>query len=227
VRAILFGGAHALPTVGRMLQRVLRFGCGLILAGAAASGMRAGEAPLNVPVQGGGMLPKEWEVAFESGILWRAGHNGTYLNYVILPQILTLKTPPVVRHRYAGGSELTLRSRFSLLIEPIIKGPENHFIAATASGMLEWWNAPRSFSLFFAAGGGLGGMDSKGYEVKDAQGQDLNFTWFLYPGVRYQGAGHLSASAGIYFQHVSNRGLDKINPGIDAVGPMLSIGWRF
>lgn len=208
-----------------MLQRLLRLRRGwivwLVTAGAVLAPARAAESDR------GASLPREWEIAFESGILWRAGHNGTYLNYVILPQILTLKTAPVARHRYAGGSELTMRSRFSLLLEPIVKGPENHFIAATASGMLEWWNASRTGSIFFAAGGGLGGMDSKGYEVKDAQGQDLNFTWFLYPGARYHGSKGRSASAGIYFQHVSNRGLDKINPGIDAVGPMLSVGWRF
>jgi lipid A 3-O-deacylase len=177
--------------------------------------------------RGGSLLPKGWELAFESGILWRAGHNGSYLNYIIMPQILTVKTPFVVRHAYADGSELTLRSRFSLLAEPIVKGPENHFIAATASGLLEWWSPRRSFSLFFASGGGLGGLDSKGYEVKDAQGQDLNFTWFLYPGMRFHSAGNWSGSAGIYFQHFSNRGLDKVNPGVDAVGPMLSLAWRF
>jgi lipid A 3-O-deacylase len=169
---------------------------------------------------------KNWEIDFESGILWRAGHNGTYLNYTLLPQILTLKTAPVLRHAVAGG-ELTMRSRFSLLHEPIIKGPENHFTAVTASGLLEWWNASRRFGLFFSAGGGVGGLDSKGYEVSDAQGQDLNFTWFLYPGVRFQVAEKFSAGFGAYFQHVSNRGLDKVNPGIDAVGPMLSLGWRF
>lgn len=209
-----------------MGKHLLRFGREWMLV-LAVLGTTVISKPLRAAEPERATLPKEWELAFESGILWRAGHNGTYLNYVILPQILTLKTAPVARHRYAGGSELTMRSRFSLLLEPIIKGPENHFIGATASGMLEWWNAARTFSLFFAAGGGLGGMDSKGYEVKDAQGQDLNFTWLLYPGARYHGANGCSASAGIYFQHVSNRGLDKINPGIDAVGPMLSVGWRF
>src|SRR3954451_117005 len=98
---------------------------------------------------------KNWEFDFETGILWRAGHNGTYLNYTIMPQILTLKTAPVARRTVAGGG-LTLRSRFSLLLEPIIKGPENHFFGVTASGFLEWWNAPRTFSLFFSSGGGLG-----------------------------------------------------------------------
>ena len=38
---------------------------------------------------------------------------------------------------------------------------------------------------------------------------------------------HLSASVGLYFQHVSNRYLNRINPGVNAVGPMASVGWHF
>lgn len=177
----------------------------------------------------GDFLPpakRNWEIDFETGILWRAGHNGTYLNYTLLPQILTFKTAPVLR-RAVGGGELTMRSRFSLLHEPIIEGPENHFTGITASGILEWWDASHRFGWFFSSGGGVGGLDSKGYEVNGAQGQDFNFTWFLYPGARYQVSDKFSAGFGLYYQHVSNRDLDKVNPGIDAVGPMLSLGWHF
>ncbi|MEO7411969.1 MAG: acyloxyacyl hydrolase [Opitutaceae bacterium] len=221
----LFGDTRPRPTVDFMLKQRRRFLRLLGIMVALAGGI-GGVSDAEGNEKSGGILPGNWEVNFESGILWRAGHNGTPLNYVIQPQILTLKSPPVAS-RAIGSGTLTLRSRFSLLIEPIIRGPENHFIAVTASGMLEWWNAPQTFALFFSGGGGLGGMDSKGYEVKGAQGQDLNFTWFLYPGVRVRTSRHTNASLGIYYQHVSNRGLDKINPGIDAVGPMLSVGWRF
>lgn len=212
-------------TVGLMLNRILA-GC-LVLFVAIATANGADDAPeihvLETPAR---ILPKNWEIDFATGILWRAGHNGTDLNYTILPQILSLKTAPVMRRPLAGG-ELTMRSRFSLLIEPIVKGPESHFIAITAAGLLEWWNESRTFSLFFSSGGGLGGLDSKGHDVNGAQGQDLNFTWFLYPGARLRVSDTFSASLGIYYQHLSNRGMDKINPGIDAVGPILSLGWRF
>lgn len=167
-----------------------------------------------------------WEIDFESGILWRAGHNGTDLNYVLMPQILTLKTPAVMRRALAGG-QLVMRSRFSLLHEPIVKGPEHRFTAVTASGILEWWDASRTLSLFFSSGGGFGFLDSKGYEIQGAQGQDFNLTWFLYPGARYRWSEKNSASLGLYYQHVSNGGMDRVNPGLDAVGPMLSIGWHF
>lgn len=167
-----------------------------------------------------------WELDFETGILWKAGSDATPLNYVVLPQLLTLKTPAVKHWDFAGG-DLVIRSRFSLLIEPITTGPESHYIGAAASGILEWWDHARTRSLFFSSGGGLGGMDSKGHEIAGAQGQDLNFNWFIYGGARFRGGERWNVSVGVYFQHISNTGLDSINPGLNAIGPMLSVGWRF
>jgi len=167
-----------------------------------------------------------FELDFETGVLWRVGHNGTPLNYVVLPQLLTLKTPRVA-HRRIGGRDLVLRSRFSLLVEPIVKGPETHYAGFSAAGILEWWNLERTSAFFFSSGGGFGGMDSRGYDVVGGQGQDFNFNWFLYPGVRFRRSDHFSASIGLYYQHVSNRDMDKINPGLDALGPLLSFGWHF
>jgi hypothetical protein len=70
-------------------------------------------------------------------------------------------------------------------------------------------------------------MDSKGHEIVGAQGEDFNFNWFAYGGMRFRCADRLSASLGLYFQHVSNGGMNKVNPGLDALGPMLSLGWHF
>ena len=126
-----------------------------------------------------------------------------------------------------AGGDLVIRHRFSLLLEPIVEGPEDYYFGLAASGSLEWWNKPRTFSLFFAAGGGLGWMNSQGYEVEGAQGQDLNFNWFLYAGARCLCWDRVSLSLGLYYQHISNTGLDDVNPGIDALGPMLGMTWRF
>lgn len=168
-----------------------------------------------------------WEFNLETGALWRFESNGTPLNYVFLPQMLTFKTPAVFKHDFQGGSVIALRSRFSLLLEGIVEGPESYFLGASASGILEWWNASRTFSLFLTSGGGVGWMDSKGYEVEGAQGQDFNFHWFIYTGARVRVAEKMSVGLGAYYQHISNRGQDEINPGVDALGPMLSIGWHF
>lgn len=170
---------------------------------------------------------EHWEFSLESGALWRVGHNGTPLDYVIMPQILTLKSPTAFSLGEFAGGDLVIRNRFSLLLEPIVEGPEDYYFGFSASGSLEWWNKPRTLSFFFAAGGGLGWMNSQGYEVEGAQGQDLNFNWFLYSGVRYMCWDQLSLSLGLMYQHVSNTGLDEVNPGIDALGPMLGVTWHF
>jgi lipid A 3-O-deacylase len=70
-------------------------------------------------------------------------------------------------------------------------------------------------------------MNSKGYEIIGGQGQDFNLNWLIHVGARYQIASGWRCSAGIYFQHISNRGMDKINPGLNSLGPTLSLSRRF
>lgn len=167
-----------------------------------------------------------WEFDFGSGVIRKVGGGATPLNYVVIPQLLTLKTPAVSRVPFAGG-DLILRSRFTLLLEPIIKGPERYYLGASASGSLEWWNTRRTTSFFFASGGGLGVMHSKGHQIAGAQGQDLDFNWLVYVGARKRWTPRASASLGVYFQHISNTGLDRINPGLNAVGPMIDFAWHY
>lgn len=186
---------------------------------ALAEGDGASEAPYD-PVQ-------HWELDYESGLIWRFSGDATPLSYTVLPQILTVKSPLVGTVREFFGGDLVIRNRFSLLVEPISMGPEHHFIGGSASGILEWWDKRRTRSLFFAAGGGIGWLDSKGHEIKGAQGEDFNLNWLAYTGVRFLSKNRLSGSIGAYFQHVSNRGMNSVNPGLNAVGPMLSLGWHF
>ena len=129
--------------------------------------------------------------------------------------------------RQLGSGDLLVRNRFSLLVEPIVQGPETRYIGLAAAPSIEWWNAARSFSAFFAIGGGFGWMDSRGPAVPGGQGQDFDFNWFMHGGVRLRVHERLSASLGVYFQHVSNGGMNDVNPGVDALGPMIGIGWQF
>jgi lipid A 3-O-deacylase len=170
---------------------------------------------------------QHWEVDYESGVLWKFSGDATPLSYTFLPQMITFKSPLVGTVRPFFGGDLVIRNRFSLLGEPISEGPEHHFLGGTASGILEWWDHKRTRNLFFASGGGIGWLDSKGHEIKGAQGEDFNLTWLAYLGGRVMLKNHLSVSLGLYFQHVSNRYLNRINPGVNAVGPMLSMGWHF
>jgi len=170
---------------------------------------------------------QHWEIDYESGVLWKFSGDATPLSYTFLPQMITFKSPLVGTIRPFFGGDLVLRNRFSLLGEPIDIGPEHHFLGGTASGIFEWWDKARTHCLFFAAGGGIGWLDAKGHEIKGAQGEDFNLTWLGYTGVRLMTRGRVSVSAGAYFQHISNRYLNRINPGVNAVGPMFSVGYHF
>jgi lipid A 3-O-deacylase len=170
---------------------------------------------------------QHWEADYESGVIWRITGDATPLSYTLLPQILTAKSPLVGTARPFAGGDLVIRNRFSLLVEPILTGPEHHFIGGAASGIMEWWDKRRTRNLFFAAGGGVGWLDSKGHEVRGAQGEDFNLNWLAYAGARFLFRDRLSASAGVYFQHISNHGMNGVNPGLNAVGPMVSVGSHF
>jgi lipid A 3-O-deacylase len=167
-----------------------------------------------------------YELDFTTGVFWKVGGGATPLSYTLLPQIITLKIPPISSRPFAGGT-LVMRSRFSLLMEPIIQGPESYYLGLAAAGEIEWRDASQRFTAFFAAGGGFGWMDSKGYQVVGGQGQDFNLNWLVHVGVRYRPSEEWQISVGLYFQHISNKGMDKVNPGLNALGPTLGFSRLF
>lgn len=169
-------------------------------------------------------LRYEWEVM--TGVLWKVGDAATPLSYVILPQIISLKIPPLVERPWKGGT-LVLRSRFSLLLEPISVGPEDSYLGLAAAGEIEFRHPESRFEAFFASGGGFGWLNSKGYEIVGAQGQDFNLNWLVHAGLRFRTNSGWRWSAGLYFQHISNRGMNDINPGLNSLGPTLSLSRRF
>ena len=169
---------------------------------------------------------KRWEVGFETSSFWEFGGNATDLDYQFLAQFVTIKSPAVLDWNLGSGV-LVVRNRLSFLGEAIIEGPESYFFGVTGGASMEWWNASRTFSLFLSAGGGVGLMDSKGYEVVGGQGQDFNFTWYVHSGAICRLSEHWSATLGIYYQHISNKGNDPINPGVDALGPTLGFSRHF
>ena len=169
---------------------------------------------------------KRWEVGFETSSFWEFGGNATDLDYQFLAQFVTIKSPAVLDWNLGGGV-LVVRNRLSFLGEAIIEGPESYFFGVTGGASIEWWNASRTFSLFLSAGGGVGLMDSKGYEVVGGQGQDFNFTWYVHSGAICRLSENWSATLGVYYQHISNKGNDPINPGVDALGPTLGFSRHF
>lgn len=167
-----------------------------------------------------------WITEFHTGYLASVGSNASPLDYAMLPQLLTIKTPSHWQFQ-TFGVLWRVRSRAALELTPIIDGPESYFAGMTFAPSLEWWNASQTWSAFLSAGGGVGWMDSQGQSIPGAQGQDFNLTWFVHTGLSWQLTPRLSASLGARFQHISNGGQDEINPGIDAFGPTLGLGWAW
>ncbi len=211
----------ALPGDGAVvgaMSRTLRWATMAILAAISGWTGRAAVATMPPPAS-------RWEIDFTSGVLWKMG-GGTPLAYTLLPQIISLKIPPISERPWHGGT-LVYRTRLSLLLEPIVRGPEHFYTGVTASGELEWRSRSQRFSGFFGGGGGFGVLDSRGYEIPGGQGQDFNLNWMLQAGARFRTASDWWLTFGVYFQHISNRGMDKVNPGLNAIGPTFGIARKY
>ena len=168
---------------------------------------------------------ESWEVTFESGYLENIGSN-TPLDYEIVPTQLTFRSPTVLNW-FAGddGSRLIVRSRFSLLAESIVKGPEDFYFGINGAPSIEYWFPNEKTSIFYSIGGGVGWTNST--SVPGGQGQDFTLNWFSQLGLRQEIAPNLSILGAAYFIHHSNGGQTDPNPGIDALGFTVGLGWRW
>lgn len=168
----------------------------------------------------------QWELEGFTGALWSLGGGASPLDYTFLPQMISIKTPATMHGKLCGG-DIFVRHRLTLEGEAIIEGPESYFFGVTFSPSIEWWNARQTCAWYFSAGGGVGVLDSQGYDIPGGQGQDFNLTWFVHSGLKFAVSDSCSVNLGLMFQHISNGGMDDINPGVNALGPTLGVGWRF
>lgn len=166
-----------------------------------------------------------WEIALQSGYVSGIGHN-TPLDYEIIPTQLVLRSPMMFEfHDGADGSRFLLRNRFALLTESIVQGPESYYLGLSAAPSIEYWFPSGKTSLYFSIGGGVGLTDST--RVVGGQGQDFTLNWFSELGIRQEIAKDFSIMGGAYFLHHSNGGQTTPNPGIDALGVTIGLGWQF
>lgn len=163
-------------------------------------------------------------ITVETGLLWQVGNN-TPLPYRLVPTQLSWRSARVFGWTFEDGSNLLVRHRFTLLGTWFQQGPESHYLAVAGSPSIEWWNKRGTWCLFGGAGGGFGWLDSQA--VPGAQGQDFTLHWFTRTGIEWVATPRSSLNAGIMFQHLSNGGQTKPNPGIDAVGFTLGYAWSF
>jgi len=157
-------------------------------------------------------------------VLWEIG-TGTPFPYRLVPAQLSWRSKDFFDYPLADGSHLVLRHRLTLLADLMQNGPETHYAGFSGSPSLEWWDRTGTWSLYTGAGGGFGGTDSRG--IKGGLGQDLTLNWFIRGGLEHVTARNMRLNAGIMYQHMSNGGMTKPNPGIDALGFVLGYGWVF
>ena len=74
---------------------------------------------------------------------------------------------------------------------------------------------------------GVNGEDDQPTGEPEGQGQDFTLNWFSQFGIRQEIAPNLSVLGGAYFIHHSNGGQTSPNPGIDALGFTIGLGWQF
>ncbi len=158
----------------------------------------------------------------ETGELWEIG-SGTPIAYRLVPTQLSWRSAEFFGHAFSNGSRIVLRHRLTLIGTWVQNGPESHYVGVAGSPSLELWNKTGTWSLFTGSGGGFGVIDSRG--IKGGMGQDLTLNWFIRGGIEHVTAKNIRWSAGIMFQHMSNGGMTKPNPGIDALGFTLGCGW--
>jgi len=167
-----------------------------------------------------------WELTLESGYAWNVGDN-TPIDYEIVPTQLTLRSPQQwLWWEDERGARLLVRSRFSLMTSAIVRGPESYYLGLSAAPSIEYWFPDPRTSAFFSIGGGVGVTDSAGGLV-GGQGQDFTLNWFAQLGLRREIGENLALLGGAYFVHHSNGGRTSPNPGIDALGFTVGLGWRF
>jgi lipid A 3-O-deacylase len=170
---------------------------------------------------------RPWESSalnLETGVLWEIG-TGTPIAYRLVPTQLSWRSKEFLGHVFSDGSRIMIRHRLTLIGTWVQNGPESHYVGVSGSPSVEWWDKTGTWSLFTGSGGGFGVIDSRG--VKGGMGQDLTLNWFIRGGIEYVTAKNLRLSAGVMYQHMSNGGMTKPNPGIDALGFTLGYSWVF
>lgn len=199
--------------------RILAIACLPMLGVAHAQSVQTATPPSVDPTT-------QWELSYGSGVFWHVSGMATHLDYVFLPQILTLESPAMIRP-VSGHGNLVIRNRLAFLIEPIVQGPEHHYFGWNESPSVEWWNAARTGCLFASGGGGFGYIDAHGYTIPGGQATRFELNYFAYGGGRLLLTDTMDASLGLYFQHISNGHITKLDPGVNALGPLASLNWRF
>ena len=185
------------------------------------------ENAAEVPVQNVRYGENVLEVSWMTASMWGIGNPN---HYFYMPQIASIhwQLDDVGNPGWRRGNTEWVTSFF---VSPIIEGPESRMLGFAMGPRYNFVQPGAHFVPYIESQVGLLWVDSVDPEDHPAaQGQDFCFTFMVGCGVRYDFSDRFSASAGVCYQHVSNGGLSEPehrNTGLDAVGPSLSVLYKF
>ncbi len=164
------------------------------------------------------------EVSAESGVLFNVGSNATK---AVAPQILSIRwqLDEVGNEGWRRGNTEWV---FSGDFYPVLEGVESRFTGGLFGPRYNFVQPDSKWVPFVGARVGFGFTDSRYNQA--AQGQDFMFTFSVETGVRYLVTERLDVSFMAFYQHFSNADLsepERENNGLDVLGPMVSLHWRF
>jgi hypothetical protein len=165
------------------------------------------------------------DIAYESAVLFDVAGNAN--SYVFSPQIISLRwqLDDVGNEGWRRGNTEWI---FSGFYSPVFEGPEDHFSGAMFGPRYNFVQEGWDLIPYAESRVGFGFTNSG--TVTGAQGQDFMFTFAVGLGVRYLVNERLDISLGALYQHYSNGGLSepgRPNNGLDAIGPVLGLNWKF
>lgn len=229
------------PNRNRQLSALL---CGALLC-FSTLGLVAGEDSkdlkntprIDLGIETAPPADKDWSVELGSGVLFSNIRTGTGNNYTMVPIQLAgvLKIDDVSLDTFADGifrgyTEFLFRGDFY----QVTFGQENHLAGVSVGPRYNFVQPGWKVVPFVEGTVGILFADSDPSTYGDGQhrglGQDFEFTFGVAAGVRYDITDDWYLRLSCDYMHVSNAGLsepDHENKPIDALGPKLSVGYRF
>lgn len=202
----------------------LRITTSVLATAALASALLAADPTLTPSHAEVALREDSVEAQIESGAIFDVGHQ---LNYTLAPQVLSVNWN-LDEIGNSGWLRGNTQFKFSALLDPVITGPENRFLGFAAGPQYNFIQPGSNWVPFVGARVGIGFIDST--NVKYAQGQDFCFTFIVTSGVRYYFSDRWSMGFEGFYEHISNGGLSepkRMNNGLDAVGPEISVSCAF
>lgn len=119
----------------------------------------------------------------------------------------------------------------SAYIHPVWDGTESRFLGGAFGPRYNFVQEGWQWVPYLGARVGFGFTDSRDNStLLGPQGQDFVFTFMVEAGARYIVNDRMDISLGALYQHFSNAGLSEpaqTNYGLDVLGPVVSVNFRF